>query len=81
MLALANHVEDQIEAGTIADYSEAAGALGVTRARLSQVTALLLLAPEIQERILVGELRMSERDLRHVAALPLWSEQASTTNR
>jgi hypothetical protein len=77
MLALAYHVEEQIEAGVIADYAAVAAALGVTRARISQVTALLLLGPEIQERILAGELAMSERDLRRVLAEPEWSRQAA----
>jgi hypothetical protein len=81
MLALAHHVEQQIEAGVIADYSSAASALGVTRARLSQVMSLLLLAPEIQERIAVGEMGVSERDLRAVVSRPLWSEQQRTLNR
>ncbi len=75
MLALAYHVEEQIEVCAIADYAAAAAALGVTRARLSQVASLLLLSPEIQGRILAGELRVSERDLRAVAALPVWAEQ------
>lgn len=75
MLALAYHVEERIEAGAVPDYSAVAAALGVTRARLSQIASLLLLSPEIQRRILMGELAMSERNLRAVAALPLWSDQ------
>lgn len=75
MLALGHHVEEQIEAELIADYAAVAAALGVTRARLSQVMSLLLLGPEIQERILAGELRVSERDLRNVAAEPEWGKQ------
>ncbi len=81
MLALAYHVERQIEAGGIDDYSAAAAALGVTRARLSQIASLLLLAPEIQERILAGKLRVSERDLRCVAAEPDWSKQIGLGRR
>jgi hypothetical protein len=37
MLALAHNIEGQIEDGTIPDYAAAAGTLGVTRARLTQV--------------------------------------------
>jgi hypothetical protein len=77
MLALAYYVEERIEAGAIADYSAVAAALGVTRARLSQIASLLLLAPEIQQRILAGELRVSERDLRRVAAQPDWEGQVA----
>lgn len=75
MLALAHHVQEQIEAGLIADYATVAAALGVSRARLSQVMSLLLLAPEIQERIAMGEITVSEHDLRHVAAEPDWARQ------
>jgi hypothetical protein len=75
MLALARHVEQQIEGGAVPDYASAAAALGITRARLSQVISLLLLAPEIQERIAVGDIAVSERDLRHVAAEPEWAKQ------
>jgi hypothetical protein len=39
------------------------------------VTSLLLLAPEIQRRIVMGELTASERDLRRVAAEPEWARQ------
>ena len=66
-------IERQIDAGAIPDY--AAAALGVTRARLSQVMSLLLLAPEIQARIAVGEIVVSERDLRRVTAEPEWPKQ------
>ena len=65
-LALAHHVDRLVEAGDLPDYAAAARALGVTRARLSQLQALLLLAPEIQERVLVGELGESERGLRRM---------------
>ncbi len=75
MLALAHHVERLIEACELAGYAEAARSLGLTRARLTQVMGLLLLAPEIQERILVGDLRASERRLRPVAAEPCWERQ------
>ena len=75
MLALAHYIEQQIEDGTIPDYAAAARALGVTRARVTQLMNLLLLAPEIQGRIAVGELAISERDLRQVSAEPDWSKQ------
>jgi hypothetical protein len=77
MLALAHHVERQIEEGAIPDYASAAAALGITRARLSQVMSLLLLAPEIQARIALGEIAVSERDLRRVSAEPEWDRQAA----
>ena len=54
---------------------------GLTRARVTQIMNLLLLAPEIQERIAVGKLAISERDLRRVSAEPEWSKQATLTER
>ena len=81
MLALAHHVERQVEGGAIPDYASAAAALGVTRARLSQVMSLLLLAPEIQQRIALGEIAVSERDLRRVSAEPEWVKQVAMLAR
>ena len=57
MLALAHYIERQIDDGAIPDYAAAALALGVTRARLTQVMNLLLLPPEVQEHVLVGNVR------------------------
>lgn len=74
-LALAHHVERLVEAGEIDSYAEAARALGLTRARLTQVMNLLLLAPEVQERVLTGELRATERALRGVVGEAEWGRQ------
>ena len=75
MLALAYYIERQIEDGAVPDYAAAACALGVTRARVTQLMNLLLLAPEIQGRIVAGELPISERDLRRAVGEPEWEEQ------
>ncbi len=75
LLSLAHHIEAQIESGELADYAQASRSLGLTRARLTQVMNLLLLAPEVQERILLGELDTSERDLRPVSQQAAWSDQ------
>ena len=48
---------------------------GLTRARLTQIMNLLLLAPEIQCRIATGELPLIERALRRVVGEPDWDEQ------
>ena len=74
MLALAYSIEHDIEAGKILDYATVARALGVTRARLTQVLNLLLLAPEIQENVLLGEV-VTERRLRPVMGEPDWANQ------
>ena len=77
MLALAHHVEREIDAGAIPDYATAARALGLTRARLTQVMSLLMLSPEVQERILMGDPQATERRLRHVVATQEWNDQLS----
>ena len=76
MLALAYFVERDIEAGKIPDCATAARTLGVTRARMSQVMRLLLLAPELQRSVLEGRIR-TERSLRAVVAEPNWEIQVS----
>ncbi len=75
MLAFAHHVERLIDAGELSGYAEAARALGVTRARLTQIMKLLLLAPDVHEQILAGGLVGSERRLRRVVDEPIWSRQ------
>ena len=77
LIALAHHIEAQIEAGELAGYAEVARSLGLTRARLTQVMNLLLLAPEIQEQLLTGDLRVTERRLRGVVGEPDWKLQLS----
>ena len=63
--------------------AEAARLAGVTRARMTQIANLLLLAPEIQEAILQlppvlgGEDLITERDLRKLAAQMEWSIQVT----
>ena len=64
-----------VEAGAVASYADAERSLGLTRARLTQVQNLLLLAPEIQESILCGELDASERRMRTVVSEAEWTEQ------
>ena len=52
LLALAIRFEQQIHSGKVASYADLARRLTVTRARMSQITSLLNLAPNIQEQIL-----------------------------
>ena len=81
MLALAHKIDAMIWAGEFRDLADAARALGVTRARMSQITNLLLLAPEIQEAILDlpsvtnGRDPISERALRRIVAEVNWTQQ------
>ena len=52
LMALAIHFDDLIRAGEVADYAELARLAHVTRARVTQIMNLLMLAPDIQEAIL-----------------------------
>ena len=80
MLALAYHVERLIEAGAIPDYATAARSLGVTRARLTQLMNLLLLIPEIQQQVLLGCQRNTERALRRIAQEAEWCDQRTLSD-
>jgi len=51
-MALAIHFEDLIQQGVVTDYADLARLGHVTRARVTQIMNLRLLAPEIQEQIL-----------------------------
>lgn len=51
-MALAIHFEDLIRQGIVTDYADLARLGHVTRARVTQIMNLRLLAPEIQEHIL-----------------------------
>ena len=70
-----------IRGGELRDLADAARALGLTRARVTQVASLLLLAPGIQEAVLNlplvanGRDPISERQLRLIAAEPDWNKQ------
>ena len=81
MLALAHRIEGMVRDGEFTDHADAARRLGLTRARITQITSLLLLAPTIQEAILdllpvtTGRDPISERQLRPIVAEPDWQRQ------
>lgn len=52
LMALAIRFEGLIANGDVADYAELARLANVSRARITQVINLLLLAPDIQEALL-----------------------------
>lgn len=84
VLALAHRFETLLRTGVVRDYAELARIAGVSRPRITQITELLLLAPDIQEAVLDlprtvhGRDRVRERDLRGVAAEPCWARQRTT---
>jgi hypothetical protein len=81
LLALAHRIEGMIRAGELRDWADAARLVGVTRARMTQIANLLLLAPNIQEGILNlsnvtrGKDPVTEHTLREVAARVYWQSQ------
>ncbi len=79
-LALAHHLQAAIDRGAIADRADVARKLGLTRARVTQLLDLLLLAPDLQAAVLAmeavdGAEPMAERTLRAVAHAGTWMEQ------
>lgn len=84
LMALAIHFESLIRAGGILDYADLAVLGHVSRARVTQIMNLLLLAPDIQEDLLFlppvscGKDPLTERDVRPVAAQIDWKMQRQT---
>lgn len=79
LMALAIKFQDMVDRGEVRDYADLARLGFVTRARLTQIMNLTLLAPEIQEEILDHhpEKRPSvnERHIRRVVTAADWFEQ------
>ena len=81
IMALAMHFDRLIKEGEVSDYAEIARLGHVSRARVTQIMNLLLLAPDIQEEILFLPCTMSGRDavrehmVRPIAAVLDWRKQ------
>ena len=86
LLALAIRLEELIASGHVPNYAALARLVGVTRARVTQIANLTLLAPDIQEAILFldpvvkGRDPITERDLRPLVAEPDWGRQRALWN-
>jgi hypothetical protein len=78
LMALAIKFQDMVDRGEVRDYADLARLGYVTRARVTQIMNMLLLAPEIQEELLnpdsVGR-QFHERHLREIASLVAWRDQ------
>ena len=74
-IALAHHIESLIEKGELQDYAEAGRRFGVTRARVSQIADLALLAPDIQAAVVLGHCEPRDRHLHEVGRHALWENQ------
>jgi hypothetical protein len=81
LMALAIRFESLIQSGTVTNYADLARLGHVSRARVTQIMNLLLLAPGIQEAILFLPLVTRGHDPIHlvqiqpIALLPDWREQ------
>lgn len=81
LMALAIKLDGLVRAGAIADYANIACVGHVTRGRVTQIMNLTHLAPDIQEqlldlpKVLEGRDRITERDLRPIAATADWTTQ------
>ena len=82
LMALAIKFEAMVERGDVRDYADLARLGYVSRARITQIMNLLLLAPNIQERILLlsddcgMHPHLTEPAVRRIAATPFWPDQA-----
>ena len=81
LLALALKFEELIRSGSVSNYAVLARLGQISRARVTQMTSLLNLAPDIQEEILflrpteAKQLRISEPLLRKLTGTFLWNQQ------
>jgi len=81
LMALAIRFDELIRSGQVTGYAELARLGHVTRARLSQITSLLSLAPDLQEKVLFLPRTLKGRDpipprhLLPIAAIPDWRKQ------
>jgi hypothetical protein len=80
-MALAIRFDGLVRSGAVADYAELAELGHVSRARISQIMNLVLLAPDIQEQLLFLPRTRNGRDLLRLALLqpialsPDWGRQ------
>ena len=86
LMALAIKFQDLVDRGEVSDYAELARLGFVTRARLTQIMNLLLLAPAVQESLLFLDgvpsgLTRGETKLRALTGIAGWAEQCASASR
>ena len=75
LMALAIRLQEMVDRREVGDYADLARLGYVSRARLTQIMNLLLLAPDLQEQLLFSATNVEERRLRNVVKLVEWREQ------
>jgi hypothetical protein len=83
LMALAIKFQDMVDRGEVRDYAELALLGYVSRARLTQIMNLVLLAPKIQEELLnsTGSREIRESKIRQVVRHELWQDQLEFIRR
>jgi len=87
LMALALRLEQLVRSGAVKDYATLAQLGGVSRARVTQIVNLVLLAPDLQEELLFlpalerGRAPLVLADLQPLAALADWSDQRRAWRR
>jgi hypothetical protein len=77
LLALAHKFEGMLDRGEVESMADLARLGRVSRARITQIMDLLMLAPEIQEEVLFGGVEMSLRELKMVVRQGSWEKQCT----
>ena len=72
LLALAHRLEQEVRRGET-DLAGIARRYGLTRARVTQLLNLTLLAPEVQAEVVTQ--KVTERALRSLSSQPSWRDQ------
>lgn len=83
LMGLAIRFQDMVDRGEVRDYADIARLGLVSRARLTQIMNLLLLAPDIQERLLLGvseKTPLRETQIRPIMRFVHWDDQRQTFN-
>jgi len=81
LLALAHHIQGLLDTGQVQSLAQVARLGHVTRARMTQTMDLLLLAPDIQEKIIflppitAGRDPVTERGIRRILAESSFAKQ------
>ena len=75
LLALAHKFQRMLDSGEVTSMAELARLGRVSRARITQIMDLLMLAPAIQEELLLGDVAVPVRDLLRVLRHVEWAEQ------
>ena len=75
LLALAHKFQGMLDRGEVKSMAELARLGRVSRARITQIMDLLMLAPEIQEDLLFGAGLEGLRNLGHLVSSARWADQ------